>query len=101
MSIKRTKKNIDTKLEDKPQVCVYIGPSLRGIITKGQVFRGDKQTALASLVPAARKYPGIANLIVSGEQLAGARFEVKREGSLLNKKYTMLARAGSNKEDKT
>lgn len=72
------------------EFCVYIGPSIRGTIQTGTVYGISKDQAVAKLAPAIEKHPMIRELIVSGNELAGARIKVKSEGNLLNVYYKKL-----------
>lgn len=69
---------------------VYIGPSIRGVIQAGTVYRGTKADALAKIGVAAEKYPLIESLVVSGDTLAADRIKVKNPGNLLHVNYMKL-----------
>jgi len=71
--------------------CVYLGPSIRGVIQSGTVYSGTKEKVIASLSSAVEAYPLIAKLIVPGETLAEDRIKVKQAGNLLNVNYNKLA----------
>ena len=62
--------------------CVYLGPSIRGVIQSGAVYRGGKADVLSEL---------IASLIVTGDTLPEDRIKVKTAGNLLNVNYKKLA----------
>ncbi|MDF2984886.1 MAG: hypothetical protein K0R50_396 [Eubacterium sp.] len=87
-------KNIGSKSEKTADnvgsFCVYIGPSVRGVIQSGMVFSGTKEEAVASLPDAVHVYPLIATLIVPGGTLAEDRIKVKTAGNLLNVNYNKL-----------
>ena len=72
--------------------CVYLGPSIRGVITKGAVYRGTRQEVLASLERILGKFPGIAGLIVPSTTLPRDRIKVKTQGTLLYNRYQQLVR---------
>lgn len=91
MSVKKRIKPVENPVKETP-ICVYLGPSIRGIIQKGQIFSGTKEEVLASLVPAAADYPGIAGLLVTGEELPTARTQVRTAGTLLYTRYQKLAK---------
>lgn len=81
-SKKRTvRKNSPTA--DAAGFCVYLGPTIMGVIQNGTVYRGNKQDALAEVAAAVKKYPLIASLIVTGDTLAVDRIKVKTPGNLL------------------
>ena len=71
--------------------CVYLGPSIRGVIQSGAVYRGGKADVLSELAPALERYPLIASLIVTGDTLPEYRIKVKTAGNLLNVNYKKLA----------
>ena len=71
--------------------CVYLGPSIRGVIQSGAVYRGGKADVLSELAPALERYPLIASLIVTGDTLPEDRIKVKTAGNLLNVNYKKLA----------
>ena len=76
----------------KETFSVYLGPSIRGVITKGQIFPMAKAEVLAAVAQAAEKYPRIADLIVEGEALPEAAARIKQPDSLLHKTYENLAK---------
>ena len=71
---------------------VYIGPSLRSGVTKGQIFPMSREEAIASIPRVMEKHPLVAKLIVDGKDLPEARILVKKSNSLLHKYYEKLAR---------
>lgn len=91
MPVKKQIKPVEKGATETP-ISVYLGPTIRGIIQKGQIFSGTKEEVLASLVPAAADYPGIAGLLVTGEELPEARIQVRTAGTLLYTRYHELAK---------
>lgn len=71
--------------------CVYLGPSIRGVIQSGTVYRGSKADVLKELAPALERHPLIATLVVTGDTLPEDRIKVKTAGNLLNVNYKKLA----------
>ena len=71
--------------------CVYIGPSIRGVIQRGTIYPGTRQEVIEALDRAIQKYPRIRNLIVSGDTLATDRISVKTPGTRLSNEYKKLA----------
>ncbi|MCD8199808.1 MAG: hypothetical protein LUD25_02470 [Coriobacteriaceae bacterium] len=71
--------------------CVYIGPTIYGVIQEATIFREDRKTVLKNLASVIEERPKIATLIVSGESLAEARIKVKTPGNLLYVNYHKLA----------
>jgi len=70
--------------------CVYIGPTIIGVVQRGTVYRGDKPEVLALLKDAVEKYPLIASLVVPGHALPESRVKVKTPGNLLYVNYHKL-----------
>ena len=73
-------------------VSAYIGPNLSGVIQTGTIFPCSKAAALEreDIKLALAKKPGIAELIVSGDELPAARIKVKTQGDALHEKYRAL-----------
>lgn len=72
------------------EFCIYLGPTIRGVIQNGTVLRGDKTAAVQSISSAVAKYPMIADLVVSGDTVAADITKVKTKGNLLNVRYRQL-----------
>lgn len=81
----------ETPAESSGGICVYLGPSIHGVIQSGTVYGGTKGEVKEQLAAVIKEYPLIARLIVTGETLAGDRIKVKTPGSLLNNAYKKLA----------
>lgn len=68
--------------------CVYIGPSILGLLSAQQVFRGIKEDALQQINEAVKKYPQcVPRLLVTDEELPQARLQVRQQGTLLYTTY--------------
>lgn len=76
--------------------CVYLGPSIRGVIQSGTVYPMAKEQAVIKLSSAVEKYPLVAQLIVPDDTLAEDRIKVKTDGNLLNVLYKKLASGKKN-----
>ena len=72
-------------------ICCYIGPSLRGLIKNGDIFRGSRDDALKAAAAAVETDPMVKTLIVSGDALPVARRKVKTPGSALYRNYQRVA----------
>lgn len=72
-------------------ICVYLGPSIHGVIQSGTVYGGTKSEVESQLAAAIQRYPLIAALIVTGETLAADRIKAKTPGTLLSNAYMKLA----------
>ena len=77
----------------KESFSVYLGPSIRGGITKGQIFPMAKAEVLSSIAQAVEEHPLIADLIVEGGELPEANVRIKQPDSLLYKTYEKLAKS--------
>lgn len=76
-------------------ISCYIGPNILGVIQKATIYPCPKNEALKTPVvaKALAKYPGIKDLIVSGEELGAGLIKVKTPGEPLFKAYERLARS--------
>lgn len=91
---------VKTKKKAAPKgagFCVYIGPSIVGLMQNGTVYRGTKPEVLKrnDVAAAVEKRPLVASLIVSGDTLAADRIKVNTPGNLLYVNYRRLA-SGKN-----
>ncbi len=76
--------------------CVYLGPTIMGVIQTGAIYHGTKPDVLKSIESAASQYPRISTLIVDGETLAVDRMKVKTPGNLLYVNYRKLTDEKNN-----
>lgn len=92
-AVKATARKATRKAEStaKAGFCVYLGPTIIGVIQHGAILHGTKQEALSFVAPAVEKRPLIASLIVSSTTLAEDRIKVKTPGNLLYVNYHKLA----------
>ena len=70
--------------------CVYIGPTLAGVIQNGTIIRGNRKKVLSAMAPVIEKHPLVATLIVSGDTLPVDRIKVNTPGNLLYVNYRKL-----------
>lgn len=85
------------KAVDKPDgFCVYIGPSIRGVIQSGTIYGKSLKDTKAFLASAIERYPLIAKLISTEKTITEDRIKVKTAGNLLNVYYVKLASGKSN-----
>ena len=80
---------------------IYIGPNIPRLIRNGDIYRGDKASALAKAREAIEKYPLVKTLIIPGDQLPTAHTKVKKSGNALHANYVKLVgqvRSGGKKE---
>lgn len=69
----------------------YIGPSIRGLIRNGDIYRGSRKDALKAAAAAIEKQPLVKTLIVSGDALSDAYQKVKTPGTALYSNYQRVA----------
>lgn len=79
-------------------VWVYVGPSIRGIVTNGGIYRGTKSEVLSGLPGGWQKYPQIERLIVSDKSLAKAREQIRQGKGGITVAYNAVAAALAAKE---
>lgn len=80
------------KVQEKPvSYCVYIGPSIRGVIQSGTVYQGTRKQVEKKLVRAIERFPLISKLIVTDRTFVQDRKKVKEPGNLLNRYFRKLA----------
>ena len=76
--------------EAKGGFCVYLGPSIQGVIISGTVYSTDRKTSIAEMGSVLKRYPLVASLLVSGDVLPESRIKVKTPGNLLYANYNKL-----------
>lgn len=86
-----TKGKKQTSVKPQENFCVYIGPSIRGVIQSGTIYDKSRKDTISFLAPAIKKYPLITKLVVTDKTIAEDRIKVKTAGNLLNVFYKRLA----------
>lgn len=86
----------EIKVEEKPNGCAagfycYIGPSIKGLLWHGTIYRGTRSEALKAAAAAIEKQPLVKTLIVSGNDLPKARLKIKKPGNALYRNYRKIA----------
>lgn len=79
----------------------YIGPSVGGIISHGDIFPGGREDALQAAGAAIEQLPPVKTLLVSGERLAAAIGKVQEPGNALHAAWEQvreLARQRAKKQ---
>lgn len=84
-------KTVKKAPEKSEGFCVYIGPSIPGVIQSGSVYRGNREKALKALAPIVEARPLVAALLVDGATLSADRIKVNTPGNLLYVNYHRLA----------
>ncbi len=75
----------------KDGIFVYIGPSIRGVIQQGSIYRGTRESVLLSLSCALEKHPKIERLVIADRELAAAKQKIKVGGNPLSNAYKVLS----------
>lgn len=111
MAVKKTsaeaevKKKVVVKDAGAPQIetveepvsfCVYIGPSIKGVIQTNTIYGGTKKEVEIQLADEIKRYPLIAKLIVTDKSLAEDRIRAKTAGNPLNMYFKKLASGNMN-----
>ena len=91
MSAKKTKKSIQSNTVQSDGFCVYLGPTITGVIQSGTIYRGDKATVLTELKSVVEKYPLVKTLIVTDKTLSEDRIKVKTPGNILYVNYKKMS----------
>jgi len=71
---------------------IYIGPTIRGVIHNGDIYRGTRAEAMEKAAGAIEKYRLVKALIVSGDAFPVARMRVKTPGNAFYVNYHKLSR---------
>lgn len=88
-----TSKTSKNAVKDDDGVFVYIGPTVRGIIQNGSIYRGTRKGVLAKLAFAINKYPKIERLLVRDTELAEAREKINNGVNSLSVAFRALQNA--------
>lgn len=72
-------------------VFLYLGPTIRGIIQRGSIYRGTREEVVAKLAPAISKYPEIEKLIFADKEVGAAAMKIKSAGNYLNTLFGSIA----------
>lgn len=75
----------------KDGIFIYIGPTIRGVIQKGSIYRGTRESVLSSLAFAIGKHPEIKRLIVADNEIMSAKQKIAIGGNSLSNAYRVLA----------
>ena len=71
---------------------IYIGPTIRGVIQNGAIYRGTRAEAMEKAASAIEKYKLVKTLIVSGDALPVARLRLKEPGNAFYVNYHKLSK---------
>lgn len=82
-------------LKSQVENWVYIGPTIRSAIQHNTILTGTREEVEKKLAYAIEKYPLIAQLLISSDELARARQLIKQPGNRLYEVYRRFV-AGFN-----
>ena len=82
-------------LKSQVENWVYIGPTIRSAIQHNTILIGTREEVEKKLAYAIEKYPPIAQLLISSDELARARQLIKQPGNRLYEVYRRFV-AGFN-----
>ncbi len=88
MSSKTSKPNA----ADGNSIFVYVGPSIRGSIQNGTIYRGSRKSVIEFLHHAVEKFPMIERLIVADTDIAVAKDKIARGNNSLGIAYRELSK---------
>lgn len=80
------------------RVWVYLGPSIRGVVTNGRIFFGTKDEIVQSFGDKIKEYPQIERLIVVDRNVAKAKNDLKEKRGIYIP-YDALIRKITGKEE--
>ncbi len=90
------------KTDDIKGVFVYLGPTIRGIVTNGMIIFGTKADVFERLSGGLEKYPLIAKLVFRDKNVAAAREKISNKTGSVYVAYKrledMISGAGTHKE---
>lgn len=103
VSAEQTEPEPVVQAEEEPMISeariwVYLGPSIRGIVTNGRVFRGSRADVIKSLENGIKDYPQIERLIVADREVAKSRNDLKTKRGIYIP-YEALLKKITGKED--
>ena len=79
-------------------IFVYIGPSVRGIIQNGSIFRGDRSSVLKKNASAIEFCPKIERLIVADAEIMSAKKKLKEGGNSISIAFAAVIQKINGKE---
>lgn len=80
------------------RVFVYVGPTIRGVITNGSIHKGSRTEILKKFEGGIEKYPKIERLIVADHSVAKAKEQLNEKKGSIYVKYAELVRQISEKD---
>lgn len=92
MAVKHTAGRAVKKAAREVRYCVYLGPTIRGVVQNGAIFQCSPEEACLQLGTYIERWPRIRNLIIDGEYLSEARIQIKTPGNGLYEQSRKLLR---------
>ena len=81
MARNRAPRKAQTGPAEDVSICVYIGPTIRGVVNYGAIFHGTYQEVIQAEAEMVEQFPPIRHLIVPGENLGQARIDIHTPGN--------------------
>ncbi len=81
---------------ETPRVYVYVGPSMRGIVNNGSIFRGKKSEILAGIKRNAEsrgvadKFPQMCKLLVADSEVSHAKEQLAAGDNGLSRAFKAI-----------
>ena len=80
------------KTSEPSGVFVYLGPTIRGVISHAAILTGTRSEVCARFADVIAEYPAVGRLIVADCDVAAAKKKIKEGGNLLAKAHADLLR---------
>ena len=93
----------NVKPPEAERVYVYVGPSLRGVVNNGRIFKGTRENILSGIrakaeaAGMANKFPKISRMLVADTEVAHAKEQLAKGGNGLSEAYKAIL--GNKKEE--
>lgn len=81
-------KSVSRREEVQKEAAIYIGPSIKGLVSTGTVYNNGLPDNLKLEM---EKQPAIKNLVVPVSELSGARKDLRIPGSAMSIIYNKIA----------
>ena len=96
--VKTVGDEVPSEQPEESRVWVYLGPSIRGVVTNGRIYFGSKAEIIESFGEKLKDYPQIERLIVADRNVAKAKSALKEKRGIYIP-YDALIRKITGKEE--
>jgi len=86
----------DMKPAEVKRVYVYVGPSFKGVVNNGRIFKGTREDILSEIKANAEaagminKFAKISRLLIADTELAHAKEQLAKGGNGLSRAYAAI-----------